>query len=100
VTSPTRSEVLPDLPAVAEFVPGYEATSVNGLVAPRKTPADIVDTLNREINACLADPKMQARLADLGGTVLAGLPANYGAIIADETEKWGKVVKFAAVKPE
>jgi tripartite-type tricarboxylate transporter receptor subunit TctC len=100
VTSPARSEVLPDLPAAAAFVPGYEATSVNGVVAPGKTPADIVDRLNHEINACLADPKMKARLADLGGAALSGSPADYGKIIADETEKWGKVVKFAGAKPE
>jgi tripartite-type tricarboxylate transporter receptor subunit TctC len=100
VTSPTRSEVMPDLPAVAEFVPGCEASNVNGVGVPRKTPADIVDKLNQEINACLADPKMQARLADLGGAALAGSPADYGKIIADETEKWGKVVKFVGAKPD
>jgi tripartite-type tricarboxylate transporter receptor subunit TctC len=100
VTSPTRSEVLPDLPAVAEFVPGYEATNVNGVVAPGKTPADIVDRLNREINASLADPRMKARLADLGGAALAGSPADYGKIIADETEKWAKVVKFSGARAE
>jgi tripartite-type tricarboxylate transporter receptor subunit TctC len=100
VTSPMRSEVLPDLPAAAEFVPGFEATSVNGVVVPGKTPADIVERLNHEINACLADPKMKARLADLGGAALVGSPVDYGKIIADETEKWGKVVKFAGAKPE
>jgi tripartite-type tricarboxylate transporter receptor subunit TctC len=95
-----RSEMLPDIPAVAEFVPGYEASGFNGLGAPKNTPAEIIETLNKEINAGLADPKVKARFADLGVTVLAGSPADFGRFIADETEKWGKVVKFAGIKPE
>jgi tripartite-type tricarboxylate transporter receptor subunit TctC len=100
VTSTTRSEVLPDLPTVGDFVPGYEASAWLGVGAPRNTPVDIVDKLNREINAGLADPKMKARLADLGGTVLAGSPADLGKLIADETEKWAKVVKLSGAKPD
>jgi tripartite-type tricarboxylate transporter receptor subunit TctC len=95
-----RSEALPDIPAAGEFVPGYEASSVYGVGAPRNTPAEIVDRLNKEINAALADPKIKARLADLGGTVLPGSPADFANLIADETEKWGKVIKFAKIKPE
>jgi tripartite-type tricarboxylate transporter receptor subunit TctC len=100
VTTATRWEGLPDIPTVDDFVSGYEASVVVGLGAPRKTPAEIVDTLNKEINAALADPNMKARLADLGGTVLAGSPADFGKLIAEETEKWGKVVKFSGAKPE
>jgi tripartite-type tricarboxylate transporter receptor subunit TctC len=100
VTTATRSELLPDVPTVGEFVPGYEASAWYGLGAPKATPADIVDKLNREINAALADPKMKARLADLGGTVLALSPADFGKFIADETEKWAKVIKFAGVKAD
>ena len=100
VTSARRSEVLPDLPTVREFVPGYEASAVQGVGAPKATPVDIIDKLNREINAALADPKLRARLADLGATVLAGSPADFGKLIADETEKWGKVVKFSGAKPD
>jgi tripartite-type tricarboxylate transporter receptor subunit TctC len=100
VTSASRSEVLPDLPTVGEFVPGYEAIGWQGIGAPRNTPAEIIDTLNKEINAALADPNMKARLADLGGTALAGSPADFGKLIAEETEKWGKVVKFSGAKPE
>jgi tripartite-type tricarboxylate transporter receptor subunit TctC len=100
VTSATRSEVLPDLPTVGDLVPGYEASAWLGVGAPRNTPVDIVDKLNREINAGLADPKMKARLADLGGTVLAGSPADLGKLIADETEKWAKVVKVSGAKPD
>src|SRR4029077_9104120 len=91
VTTATRSEALAQIPTVAEFVPGYEASNWYGLGAPKATPAEIVDKLNKEINAGLADPKLRARLADLGGTVLAGSPADFGKFIADETEKWGKV---------
>jgi tripartite-type tricarboxylate transporter receptor subunit TctC len=98
VISATRSEALPDVPTVGEFVPGYEASSVWGLGAPRNTPAEIIDKLNKEINAGLADPKIKARL-DLGGAVLPGSPAAFGKLIAEETEKWGKVVKFAGIKP-
>jgi tripartite-type tricarboxylate transporter receptor subunit TctC len=100
VTTATRSEALPGLSTVGEFVPGYEASAVFGLGAPRNTPTEIVDKLNREINAALADPKLEARLADLGGTVLALSPADFGKLLADETEKWGKVVKFAGIKAE
>ena len=100
VTTATRSEVLPDVPTVGDFVPGYEASAWYGVGAPRNTPAEIVDKLNKEINAGLADPKMKARLADLGGTVLAGSPADFGKLIADETEKWGKVIRAANIKAE
>jgi tripartite-type tricarboxylate transporter receptor subunit TctC len=100
VTTATRWEGLPDIPTVNDFVSGYEASAVFGLGAPKNTPAEIIDTLNKEINAALADPKMKARLADLGGTVLAGSPADFGKLIAEETEKWGKVVKFSGAKPE
>ena len=100
VTTATRSEALPDIPTVGEFVPGYEASAWYGIGAPKNTPAEIVDKLNKEINAGLADPKMKARLADLGGTVLAGSPADFGKLIADETEKWGKVIRAANIKPE
>jgi tripartite-type tricarboxylate transporter receptor subunit TctC len=100
VTTSKRSEVLPELPTVAEFVPGYEASFWAGVGAPRNTPAEIINRLNREINAALADPKMKARLADLGGTALAGSPADFGNLIAEETEKWAKVVKFAGIRAE
>ena len=100
VTTATRSEALPDLPTVGEFVPGYEASNWWGIGAPKSTPAEIVDKLNGEINAALADPRMKARLAELGGTMLAGSPADFGKLIADETEKWGKVVKSAGIKPQ
>jgi tripartite-type tricarboxylate transporter receptor subunit TctC len=100
VTAATRLEVLPDLPTVAEFVSGYETSAVQGIGAPRNTSAETVAKLNREINAALADPMMNARLADLGGTVLAGSPADFGRLIADDTEKWAKVIKFAGIKPE
>src|SRR5262245_19414150 len=100
VTTAARSEVLPDIPTVAEFVPGYEASFWHGLGAPKATPVEIIDKLNREINAGLSDPKTKARLADLGGTVLPGSRADLGKLIVDETEKWGKVVKFAGLKPE
>jgi tripartite-type tricarboxylate transporter receptor subunit TctC len=100
VTTASRSELLPDVPAVAEFIPGYEATTWYGLGAPRNTPAPIIDTLNREVNAALADPKMSARLATLSGTPLPGSPAALAKFIADETEKWGKVIRVAGIKPE
>jgi tripartite-type tricarboxylate transporter receptor subunit TctC len=100
VTTETRSPVLPDIPTVAEFVPGYESSFWTGVGAPRNTPADIVEKLNKEINVALADPKMRARLADLGGTPLPGSPAQFGKLIVDETEKWGKVIKFAGIKPQ
>ena len=100
VTTATRADVLPDIPTVAEFVPGYESSAWFGLGAPKGIAADIVDKLNREINAGLADPKMKARIADLGGGVVASSPAAFSKLIAEETEKWGRVVKFAGVKPE
>jgi len=98
VTTATRWEGLPDLPTVSEFVPGYEASGWYGVGAPRHTPAEIVNKLNKEINAALADPKMKARLADLGGTPLIGSPADFGKLIAEETEKWAKVVRAADIK--
>jgi len=100
VTTSKRSEALPELPTVAEFVPGYEASFWAGIGAPRNTPAEIIDKLNWEINAALADPKMKARLADLGGTGLPGSPADFGKLIAEETEKWGQVIRAANIKPE
>jgi tripartite-type tricarboxylate transporter receptor subunit TctC len=100
VTGATRSDALPDLPTVGDSIAGYEASSLYGIGAPRNTPAEIVAKLNTEVNAALADPKLKARLADVGGTVLAGSPADFGTLIVDETEKWGKVIKFANIKPE
>jgi tripartite-type tricarboxylate transporter receptor subunit TctC len=100
VTTATRSDALPDVPTVGEFVPGYEASAWFGVGAPKATPAEIVDKLNKEINAGLADPKIKARLADLGGRPLVGSPADFGRFIADETEKWGKVIRAANIKPE
>src|SRR5262245_3481531 len=100
VTTVERSPALPDIPTVASFVPGYEASSFFGLSAPRATPSDIVERVNREINAILADPVAKARIADLGGTELALSPADFGKLIAEETEKWGKVVRAANIKPE
>jgi tripartite-type tricarboxylate transporter receptor subunit TctC len=100
VTTATRSEVLPDLPTVADFVPGYEASAWYGVGVPKGTADDIIDKLNKEINAILAEPKAKARLADLGASLLAGSPADFGKLVADETEKWGKVVKFSGAKPD
>ena len=100
VTTATRSEALPDLPTVADVLPGYEASTWYGVGAPRNTPSEIIAKLNIEINAALADPKMKARLADLGGMVLAGSAADFGKLIAEETEKWAKVVKFSGAKPD
>jgi tripartite-type tricarboxylate transporter receptor subunit TctC len=100
VTTATRSEVLPDLPTVADFVPGYEASAWYGVGVPKGTPDDIIDKLNKEINAILAEPKAKARLADLGASLLAGSSADFGKLVADETEKWGKVVKFSGAKPD
>jgi tripartite-type tricarboxylate transporter receptor subunit TctC len=100
VTTATRSHALPDIPTVGEFVPGYEATQWFGIGAPNKTPVEIIDKLNREVNAGLADPTLKARLADLGGAPLSGSPADFGKLIADETEKWAKVIKFANIQPE
>jgi tripartite-type tricarboxylate transporter receptor subunit TctC len=100
VTTTTRSQALPDVPAMADAVPGYEASAVTGIGAPRSTPAGIVDTLNAAINAAFADPTMSARLADTGGSALAGSPAEFGNLLAEETEKWAKVVKFSGAKPD
>jgi tripartite-type tricarboxylate transporter receptor subunit TctC len=100
VTTATRSEALPDIPTVTDFVPGYEASAWYGIGAPRNTPVEVIDKLNREINAGLADPKMKSRLADLGGTVLAGSPADFGKLIADETEKWGNVIRALNIKAD
>jgi tripartite-type tricarboxylate transporter receptor subunit TctC len=100
VTSATRSDALPDLPTVAETLPGYQAASFYGIGAPRNTPAAIVDVLNKAVNAGLADPKLKARLTDLGSVLLPGPPATFGRLIADETEKWGKVIRFAGIKAQ
>jgi tripartite-type tricarboxylate transporter receptor subunit TctC len=100
VCTAQRSQSLPDLPTVAESVPGFEASSWFGIAAPKGTPAEIIERLNREINAGLADPRIAARLADMGGTPLSGSPADYGRLIADETEKWGKVIQTAGIKAE
>jgi tripartite-type tricarboxylate transporter receptor subunit TctC len=98
VTTRTRADALPDLPTVAEFVPGYESSAFYGFAAPRDTPAEIVDKLNREINNAFAEPAIKARLTELGGAVLAGSAADFARLIADETEKWGKVVKISGAK--
>jgi tripartite-type tricarboxylate transporter receptor subunit TctC len=100
VTAAPRWEALPDIPALGESLPGYEAILWSGVGVPKKTPTEIVEKLNREINAALADPKIKARLADLGGTVMVGSPADFGKFITDETEKWAKVVRAANIKPE
>ena len=100
VTSTTRSAVLPDLPTVADVLPGYEASAWYGVGVPKNTPAEIIDRINKEINAILADPKSKARLADLGASLLPGSPADFGKVVADETEKWGKVVEFSGAKPD
>jgi tripartite-type tricarboxylate transporter receptor subunit TctC len=99
VTGATRLDALSDLPTVADAVPGYEASSLYGIGVPRGTPADIIDKLNKEVNAALTDPKLRARLVDLGATPFGGSPADFGKLIADETEKWTKVVQFAGIKP-
>jgi tripartite-type tricarboxylate transporter receptor subunit TctC len=100
VTTATRSEALPDVPTVGDFLSGFEASVWLGIGAPKNTPSEIIDKLNREINAGLADPKIKARFADLGSTVLPGSPADFGELIAEETEKWGKVIRAANIKPE
>ena len=100
VTRATRSEALPDVPTVGDFVPGFEASALQGIGAPKDTPAEIVDKLNKEINAGLADPRLKARFADLGATVFVVSPADFGKFIADETEKWAKVIKFAGAKAD
>jgi len=99
-TSATRLRTLPEVPTMAEFLPGYEATICNGLNAPRNTPAEIVEKLNREINVALADPKLKARLAELGAVPLSGSPGDYARLVAEETEKWGKVVKLSGAKAD
>jgi tripartite-type tricarboxylate transporter receptor subunit TctC len=100
VTTATRSEALPDIPTVSEFVPGYEASGWSGFGSPKSTPTEVIDKLNREINTALADPKIKAQLADLGSPALAGSPADFGKLIADETEKWAKVIRAANIKPD
>ena len=100
VTTATRADVLPEIPIMGDFVPGYEASAWLGFGAPKDTPGAIIGMLNREVNAGLADPAIKTRIADLGGTVLAISPAEFGKLITDETEKWAKVVKFANIKPE
>jgi len=100
VTTRARLEALPDIPTVGEFVPGYEVITVGGIGVPKGTPAEIIDKLNKEINAWLADPPVKARLAGFGAMVLAGSPADFGKLNAEETEKWGKVVKFAGIKAD
>ena len=100
VTTATRSEALPDVPTLSEFVPNFEASGWHGIGVPKKTPTQIVDKLNKEINAALADPKIKARLAALGVTILQGSPADFGKLIADDNEKWAKVVRAANIKPE
>ena len=100
VTGTARSHVLPDLPTVADFLPGYEASAWYGLGAPRNTPAAVIDRLNDAVNAILADPTSQGRFAELGASLLPGSPADFGKLLADETKKWGKVVKFAGAKPD
>ena len=97
VTTSKRSEVLPELPTVAQFIPGYETSNWAGIAAPQNTRREIIDKLNRDINLGLADPKMKARFADLGGTALPGSPAEFGKLIADETEKWAKVFRAAGI---
>jgi tripartite-type tricarboxylate transporter receptor subunit TctC len=100
VTTATRSPALPDLPVIADFLPGFEASFWCGVGAPKNTPAAIIDTLNREINAGLADSKMQARFAELGGTMLPGSPADFTDFLAKDAEKWAKVIKFAGVQAD
>jgi tripartite-type tricarboxylate transporter receptor subunit TctC len=100
VTTVERAESLPDVPTVADFVPGYDTSTWLGLGLPRNTPPGIVDKLNKEINAGLADPKIKARFAELGGTVLAGSHADFGKLIVDETQKWGEVIRAAHIKAE
>jgi tripartite-type tricarboxylate transporter receptor subunit TctC len=100
VTSAKRQEVLPDVPAMDEFLPGYQANGWYGIVVPKATPQEIIEKLNKEINAALADATMKEHLAELGCAIFAGSPAAFGTFIAEETEKWAKVIKFAGIKPE
>jgi tripartite-type tricarboxylate transporter receptor subunit TctC len=99
VTTATPSQALPELPTLNQFVPGYETSTFNGVAVPRNTPAGIIDVLNAQINAALADPNIKARLVELGATTLAGSPAQFGKLVADETEKWGNVIRAANIKP-
>jgi tripartite-type tricarboxylate transporter receptor subunit TctC len=99
ITTTTRSQALPDVPSLSETLPGYEASAWQGIGAPKNTPAAIIERLNKEVNASIADPKFQARLANLGGTVLAGSPADFAKLIADETRKWSKVILASVIKP-
>ena len=100
VTTALRSEALPNIPTIGDVVAGFEASQWVGLHAPKNTPSEVIGKLNVEINAGLADPKLKARFADLGGTVLSGSPSEFGKLIADDTEKWAKVIKFSGAKPE
>jgi tripartite-type tricarboxylate transporter receptor subunit TctC len=100
VTTAVRSDLMPEVPTVSEFVPGYEASGWYGVCAPKSTPVTVIDKLNKEINAALADPKLTKRLAEIGGNSLPGSPADFGKLIADETEKWGKVIRAANIKLE
>ena len=100
VTTAARTETLPDVPTLSEFIPGFEASQWIGLVAPKDTPPAIIEKLNAEINAALADPKLKARFADLGGVVMPGSPEDFGKLIRDETEKWAKVIRAAGIKVE
>jgi tripartite-type tricarboxylate transporter receptor subunit TctC len=100
VSTAARSDALPDIPTVGDVLPGFEASAVNGIGVPRETPPDVIELLNRHINSALADPAIKARLANLGSTVLPGSPADYGTLLANETEKWAKVVKFSGAKPD
>jgi tripartite-type tricarboxylate transporter receptor subunit TctC len=100
VTTASRLQALPEIPTVGDFLPGYESSQWYGVAAPKNTPAEIIGKLNQEINAAFADPKMKARLADTGGAMLPGSPADFGKLIADEAEKWAKVIKFAGIRPE
>jgi tripartite-type tricarboxylate transporter receptor subunit TctC len=100
VTTAARSGTLPGLPTIGDFVPGFEATGWTGIGVPRNTPTEIIEKLNKKVSSGLADPKIRARIVDLGGTALVGSPADFGKFIAEETEKWGKVIKFAGIKPE
>ena len=99
-TIASRLRLLPDVPTIADFVPGYEASGFAGIGAPRNTPAEIISMLNKELNAGLADSKVQARIGELGGTVLGGSPAEFGAIISEATDKWAKVIKFGGIKAD
>ena len=100
VTGTARSELLPDIPMVADYLPGYEASAWYGLGAPRGTPPEIIEKLNKTVNAILADPAVKKKFADMGATLIMSSPADFGKYVADETEKWGKVVKFSGAKPD